>query len=195
MGYDLLAGLLFAALAPLVALGFVAYWVVTARDREDHASVLARWASSRGLDYVAPEGEWPNRTSAAVVWSHKGTEMRVSILGRESKAKTRLTVRPRSALLGELVAAPDRDTGATLRSRSRPAAFAARVLDPQVTRAVLGFCQRDRVVLTYRRGRFQLEWPGREANDARLDAARRVGELLAATVEDRFRAPASSRAA
>lgn len=195
MGYDLLAGILFAALAPLVAIGFVAYWVVTARDREDHASVLERWASSRALDYVPPEGDWPNRSSAAVVWSHEGATMRLSILGRESKARTRLTVRPKSALLGELVAVPDPDTGATLRARARPAAFAARVLDEHVTRAVLGFCQRDRVVLSYRRGRFLLEWPGRESNDARLDAARRVGELLAATVEDRFRAPASSRAA
>lgn len=195
MGYDLLAGLLFAALTPLVVIGFVIYWIVTAKDREEHGGFLEGYARARGLDFVPAEGEWPNRSSASIAWSSERAEMRLTILGRETKARTRLVVKPSQALMGELFASPDPETYARLVVRERPKGLADRVLDDRVRRSILGFCQRDRVTLTYRRGRFYLEWPGREANDARLDAARRVGDDLASAIDDAFRSTASRRAA
>jgi hypothetical protein len=53
---------------------------------------------------------------------------------------------------------------------------------------VLGFRQRDRVLVRYRRGRITVEWPGGERNDARLDEARRLGEEIVRTVEREFHA-------
>lgn len=196
VGYDLIAGIGFALLTPLVVVGFVIFWVVTARDREEHASFFESYARSRGLAFEPAQGEWPNRTSTTITWTNQaGAEMRLSVLGREAKAKTRLTVRPKETLFGELVAAPDPETYAKLLLRERPKGLADRVLDARVRRAILGFCQRDRVVVAYRRGRFFLEWPGRELNDARLDAARLVGDELAVAIEDAFAATGARRAA
>jgi len=190
VGYDLFAAIAFLTLTPAVVLGFVAFWIVTARDREDHAGSLRVYARARGLEYLAPERDWPNRTSAAVAWQFEGAELRLSTVGKEARARTRLTVRPRNTLLGALIAVPDDDDPTHLRIQARPATLGARLLDPQLTRALLGFRQRDHVVLRYRRGRFQLEWPGREANDARLDHARTIGEDLVRVVESEF--PAGS---
>ncbi|MBS2014338.1 MAG: hypothetical protein JST00_15735 [Deltaproteobacteria bacterium] len=191
MGYDLLAGIAFAMLTPLVVIGFVVSWMVTAKDREEHAGFFERYARARGLDFDAAEGEWPNRTSAAVRWkSASGAEMRLSVRGREARAKTRLTIRPVQTLFGELVARPDPSTFATLEVRERPKGLADRIFDDEVRRAILGFCQRDRVVVVYRRGRFLVEWPGRELNDARLDAARRLADALALAIDEAFAATA-----
>jgi len=196
VGYDLLAAAFFVLLTPIVLVGFVAFWVVTARDREEHGAFLEGYARARGLAFLPAAGEWPNRTSAAVEWSEGGVRMRLSVLGREARAKTRLTIRPRSTLLGALVATPDVETRAFVRTlRERPAKFGERILDERVTRALLGFCQRDRVVLTYRRGRVLLDWPGRETNDARLDQARLVASEIARAVDAKFRAAAAARAA
>jgi hypothetical protein len=195
VGYDLLAGLLFAALTPLVVVGFVIYWIVTAKDREEHGSFLEGYAKARDLTFLPAEGEWPNRTSPSITWTSERADMRLTILGRETKARTRLVVKPTQALMGELFATPDPDTYAKLLVRERPKGLADRVLDERVRRSILGFCQRDHVTLTYRRGRFFLEWPGREINDARLDAARRVGDDLASAIDDAFRSTATRRAA
>lgn len=196
MGYDLLAGIGFAILTPLVVVGFVIFWIVTAKDREEHASFFEAYARSRGLDFEPAQGEWPNRTSVAITWTNDaGAEMRLSVLGREARAKTRLMVHPKQTLFGELLAAPDPKTYATLLLRERPKGLGDRVLDARVRRAILGFCQRDRVVVVYRRGRFFLEWPGRELNDARLDAARIVGDALAVAIEEAFVAAGARRAA
>lgn len=195
MGYDLIGGLLFAVLTPLVVVGFVVYWIVTARDREEHGAFFEAYARSRGLELVPAEGEWPNRTSAAIRWSTAQAEMRLSVVGRESRAFTRLTVRPSSTLFGELLATPDPETYAKLVVRARPASFQRRLVDERVERAILGFCQRDRVLFRYKRGRFALEWPGREANDARLDAARRVADEIVRIIDDEFRAGAPAHAA
>ena len=74
--------------------------------------------------------------------------------------------------------------------RERPAGFTQRVVTEAVRRMLLGFRQRDRVTLRYRRGRITVEWPGGERNDARLDEARRLGEEMARTVDREFRATA-----
>lgn len=195
MGYDLLAGIGFAILTPLVVVGFIVYWIVTARDREEHGSFFEAYAKSRGLELQPAEGEWPNRTSPAITWTTDRAEMSLTVLGRETRARTRLMVHPSQTLFGELLVVPDPDTYAKLLVRERPKAFGGRVLDERVRRAILGFCQHDRVTLTYRRGRFFLEWPGRELNDARLDAARRVGDELAAAIDDAFNATGTARAA
>jgi hypothetical protein len=51
---------------------------------------------------------------------------------------------------------------------------------------LLGFWQRDEVVLTHRRGKLILEWPGRESNDARIDEAERVLRELVRAVDETF---------
>ena len=44
------------------------------------------------------------------------------------------------------------------------------------------------IVVTYRRGRVIVEWPGGERNDARLDEAMRLGAAIAAAIAAEFRA-------
>ena len=70
----------------------------------------------------------------------------------------------------------------------RPARFAERILTERVMRMLLGFRQHDRLVVTYRRGRVVVEWPGSEQNDTRLDEARRLGAEIARTIDEEFRA-------
>lgn len=77
--------------------------------------------------------------------------------------------------------------------RERPVGFAQRLLTAHVTRLLLGFRQRDRITLSYRRGRVVVEWPGGEANDARLDEARRVGSEISSTIEHEFQGVAHAR--
>lgn len=201
MGYDLLAALLFAALLPLVILGFVGFWIMTSRDRANVAETWQRYASRHALAFEPPEGEWPNRTSPVISWSEGGVAFRLEPLGREAHSRTRLTIRPaRAKLLGRFSVAPrSHVTGegtargiedpvflTAYRVLEQPAGLARRVLTPAVRRALLGFRQGDSVTLGFRRGRAQLEWPGGELNDARLDEARRLGDLLAIALEDAF---------
>src|SRR5438128_630208 len=103
VGYDLLAGILFVAITPLVIAGFIVFWMVNANDHEELAEIWRTYARKRGLAFAEPKGTWPNRTSPAITWSEdNGTELRISALGREAKVRTRLTVRPRGTLLGAL---------------------------------------------------------------------------------------------
>lgn len=194
MGYDLLGAALFMLLTPVVIVGFVAYWVVAARDR---AELEVRWrayAAARALEYVAASGEWPNRTSPAIRWTCDPAELWLTTRGREAKRRTRLAVRPRGALLGSLVATTEGAAPGTLRTRERPAKFSDRLLPQEVTRRLLGFAQGERVTISYLRGRLSIEWPGGELNDARLDEARRLGELMARAMDSAFQAT-SRRAA
>ncbi len=205
MGYDLLAAILFAALLPLVVIGFVVFWIMTSNDRAHVASVWQRYASGRGLEFVAPEGVWPNRTSPVITWTTGAVAFRLEPLGREQHSRTRLTVRPDVKLLGKLSVAPranvqgaappsDLDDPvflASYRVVEQPAGLARRVLTEPVRRGLLGFRQGDSVTLGYRRGRAVLEWPGGELNDARLDEARRLGDVIAHAVEEAFRAGAA----
>ena len=191
VGYDLFAAIFVVALTPFVVAGFVVFWAVTARDHEELASCWRSYARKHGLAFEEPEGDWPNRTAPAIAWTDGGTELRISAHGREARVRTRLTVRPRSALLGTLTMALE-ETGDPELVRERPPGFSRRILTDRVRRALLGFRQRDSLALSYRRGRVAVEWPGGERNDARLDEARRLGVEIAHTVEDQFRATATA---
>lgn len=205
MGYDLLAVLLFAALFPLVVIGFVVFWLLTRNDRAQVAETWRRYAASRSLHYTAPEGVWPNRTSPVITWSSGEVAYRLEPLGREQHSRTRLTVRPRVKLLGKLSVAPRSDVRpapppadlddavflAAYRVLEQPAGLARRVLTDAVRRGLLGFRQGDAVTLGYRKGAAMLEWPGGELNDARLDEARKLGGVLAQALEEAFRAGAA----
>lgn len=186
MGYDLLAAILFVAITPVVIVGFVVFWMVNAQDHEELAAEWRAYAKKRGLGFVEPEGDWPNRTAPAITWTEGDAELRLSALGREAKVRTRLTIRPRSTLLGVLSVVIAEGGAGHIDMRERPAGFAQRVLTTRVKRVLLGFRQRDRIVFAYRRGRVILEWPGGEKNDARLDDARRAGTELARAIDEEF---------
>lgn len=191
VGYDLLVAITFVVMTPVVVVGFIVFWMVNARDHEELAALWRGYAKQRGLDFVEPEGDWPNRTAPAITWSDELAELRITAIGREARVRTRLVIRPRSTLLGTLTMAFDAAGGASdLELRERPAGFAQRIVTDGVRRLLLGFRQRDRVMVRYRRGRITVEWPGGERNDARLDEARRLGEEIARTVDREFRGTA-----
>lgn len=187
MGYDLLAAIFFVMLTPFVIAAFIAFWFVNARDHEELARSWCSYARTRELDFVGPEGEWPNRTAAAITWTDGGASFRLTTVGREAKVRTRLVVRPRATFLGSLVWICEEGATGRVRTSERPAGIAQRIVSERVRRALLALRQRDRVSLTYRRGRVVVEWPDGELNDARLDAARRLGEALAESVDEEFR--------
>ena len=193
VGYDLLAAIFFVLMTPVVIAGFCVFWLVNARDHEQIAQCWRTYARSRGFDFVPPDGEWPNRTSAAVVWKSGDAELRLTTVGREARVRTRLTVKPRATLLGSLFWVCDEASAGFVRLQERPAGLAARIVRQRVQRALLALRQRDRVTLRYRRGRITIEWPGGELNDARLDDARRLGEEAAQAIADEFQAPALIR--
>jgi hypothetical protein len=192
VGYDLLVAITFVVMTPVVLVGFVVFWVVNARDHEELAALWRRYAAARGLGFVEPKGDWPNRTAPAISWTDEVAALRITAIGREAKVRTRLVVRPRSTLLGTLAMSIDEAGAGDVIVRERPVGFADRILTDAVRRALLGVRQRDRVTVSYRRGRATVEWPGGERNDARLDEARRVGEEIARTIDAEFRAPATS---
>ena len=193
MGYDLIAAAFAVVLTPFVILGFILFWVVNARDHEELAASWRAYAMKRGLDFHEPEGEWPNRTSPAIAWRDGDADLRICALGREAKVRTRLVVRPGATLLGKVALSIDGSgAGDDVHVREHPPGLARRILSERVRRLLLGLRQRDRVMLTYRRGRITVEWPGGEQNEARLDDARNVGEELARTIDEEFRATATA---
>ena len=176
-------------MTPVVIAGFIVFWIVNARDHEELAAIWRVYARKRGLELVPPEGEWPNRTAPVLLWSDELAELRITTVGKEAAVRTRLVIRPRSTLLGTL-ALVVAEAGADAELRERPAGFRHRIVTDDVRRMLLGFRQRDRVIVRYRRGRIIVEWPGGERNDARLDEARRLGEAMAKAVDREFRATA-----
>lgn len=190
MGYDLLVAVTFVVMTPVVIAGFIVFWIVNARDHEELAAIWRGYAKKRGLALVEPEGEWPNRTAPAITWSDELAQLRITTVGREAAVRTRLVIRPRSTLLGALAMVVAEAGAADIELRERPAGFRHRIVTDDVRRMLLGFRQRDRVTVRYRRGRVTVEWPGGERNDARLDEARRLGDAMARTVDREFRATA-----
>ena len=188
MGYDLLVAVTFVVMTPVVIVGFIVFWTVNARDHEDLAALWRGYARKRGLDFVEPEGDWPNRSAPAITWSDDLAELRITAIGSEARVRTRLVIRPRSTLLGTLTMAVDAPGAGDVELRERPAGFAQRIVTSDVRRLLLGFRQRDRLIVRYRRGRISVEWPGGERNDARLDEARRLGEALARSIDHEFHA-------
>ncbi len=198
MGYEILVALFMTVIVPLVVLGFIAFWAMTNRERAIIEDTWRSYALARHREYVPARGEWPNRTSPSVRWSSDDLRIELSVVGAEANARTRLVAWPRGKLLGNFVVGQkDRHRGgtggitdlafqSTFSVTERPHGLAARVLDDRARRALLGFWQHDDVVLTYRRGKLILDWPGRESNDARLDEATRVIRELARGVDDAF---------
>lgn len=188
MGYDLLAAVFFAAITPLVIAGFVLFWVMTASDHEELARAWRAFANARGVTLLPPTGEWPNRTPPTLTWTSDEAELRLTTIGREASVRTRLSVRPRGSLLGTLAMEIGAQESTPRVVTERPRRFGQRILPEPVMRMLLGFRQRDRLVVTYRRGRVIVEWPGGERNDARLDEAMRLGAAIAAAIAAEFRA-------
>lgn len=202
MGYEILLALLMTVVAPLVVLGFVAYWATNGRERSLLEDAWRSYALAQHREFIPAHGEWPNRTSPAVRWTSDELPLELGIVGVEADARTRLVAWPRGKLLGTFTVGPkgrvgkgtaevgDRAFESAFSVTEHPQGLAARVLDGRARRALLGFRQRDDVVLTYRRGKLILEWPGRESNDARLDEATRVMRELARGVDAAFHLPA-----
>ncbi len=201
MGYEILVALFLTVLLPMVMLGFVAFWAMTNRERAFIEDSWRSYAGARHREYVPARGEWPNRTSPSVRWTADDLCLELSVVGVEANARTRLVAWPRGKLLGTFTVGPKsrhRGTGGIVDSAfgsaygvtERPNGLAARVLDDRGRRALLGFRQHDDVILTYRRGKLILEWPGRESNAARLDEAAHVIRELARGVENAFQQPA-----
>ena len=199
MGYDLIGGLLFLVLAPLVILGFIAFWKMTNLERAEIERTWEMYAANREREYVPARGEWPNRTSPSIRWRRDDIDFALSLVGLEADARTRVSARPHGRLLGsfEVLTSTTRSDESGVRFADaafsqtfvvseRPAGVAARVLNEGARRALLGFRQGDDVALRYRRGRLILEWPGRESNDARLDEAERVLRELVRGVDTAF---------
>jgi hypothetical protein len=190
VGYDILVAATLVVVTPMVFAGFVLFWIVNARDHEELAALWRGYARKRGLAFVEPEGAWPNRTAPAIAWSNDLAELSITSVGREATVHTRLVIRPRGTLLGTLAMVVDVAGAADVGMSERPVGFARRIVSDDVRRMLLGFRQRDRVTVRYRRGRIIVEWPGGERNDARLDEARRLGEALARSVDREFHATA-----
>lgn len=190
MGYDLLAGLLFVALTPLVVLAFVVSWILTHDRRGEVEGIWERYAASRGLELVPASGEWPNRTNPSIVWETDGLVFRLGLRGREKHVATRIEVRPRGTVLGTAVISPC--GGETFRMFEKPEGTAHRVFDDAAKKALLAFWQGDDVSVTYRRGLLTIAWSGGETSDARLDEARKVAERVATSVEDSFERAAAA---
>lgn len=206
MGYEILVALFLTVLAPLVVLGFVAFWVTTSRERAFIEDTWRSYALLRRREYVPARGEWPNRTSPTVRWLDGDLRLELSVVGVEAGARTRLVAWPRGKLLGSFTVVPrgrhsgtggirDAAFACAFAVSDKPSGLAARALDARARRALLAFRQHDDVILSYRRGKLILEWPGRESNDARLDEAARAMSELARGVDDAFRLPASTEGA
>lgn len=198
MGYEILATFFLMVLMPLVILGFITFWALVSNERAMIEDTWRSYARSRDREYLPARGEWPNRTSPSVRWVDDDLRLQLSVVGVEANARTRLVAWPPGKLLGSFVVQQKRDRKedaagihdaafeCAFAVSSKPDGLALRVLDEKARRALLGFWQRDDVVLTYRRGKLTLEWPGRESNDARLDEATRVMGELAQCVDEAF---------
>jgi hypothetical protein len=183
MGWDALGWIFFLTSTPLILVGFVLFWVVTARDHSAIEELWTAYAQKRGLELVPATGEWPNRTNPAMTWTKDGTTFRIAARGREASMRTRASATPSGVLLGSFRAIVE---GGTIALAGRPESLAARIVDDAVRRELLAFHQGARLVLSYRRGVIALEWRGAERNDARLDEARVLLERLAARLDDAF---------
>jgi len=191
MGYEVFALLVAVLVLPLVALGFVAFWSLTHRERSALEREWRAYAIARDREYVPARGEWPNRSSPRVRWRRGAFPFELAVRGKEAEARTRVVTWPRGRLLGDFRVATRPSHEGDVFERvfaveERPAGLAARVLDDGARRALLGFRQRDTILLRYTKGSLVLEWPGRELNDARIDEAERLLADLARNVDAAF---------
>jgi hypothetical protein len=180
VGYDILV--VAAGIFGLVSgvIGLTIFWFFQSRDRDVLSSTWSEYATAHALEFVAPKGEWPNRTLPRVAWTEDDAAWRLEAVAAGERVRTRLVVRPHEALLGQLRC--DVEITGLRDIDEKPAGFAARVLDPALERAMLGFLQRDTAELAYAAGNLTLEWSGGELNDARIDHARSVLRQAAANL-------------
>lgn len=181
MGYDLLAGLGFVILAPIVVIGFIGFWAVTHHERTALEHEWRSFAQRRGRQYEEAEGEWPNRTSPAVSWVDDGVHFRLESRGREADVVTRLVAWPDVKVLGVVQVKVDDGRIAFTRVR-----VAQRLLTHEVRRRLLGFSQGQPIAFSFRRGRLLIEWAGRETNDARIDEASLVLAVAVHALREAF---------
>ncbi len=189
MGYELLGAFITFILLPIVIGCFIVFWRMTNQARDELEGFFRSLAARRDREFCPAEGEWPNRTSASVMWTNGDVRFRLDSVGKEGGAKTRLVVWPRSKLLGTLVVSATSGGGRFENSFSvhaRPRGFGARILDDRAKKALLAFRQGDDVRVAYRRGRLVLVWPGRETNEARIDEAERVLVELVRAIDASF---------
>jgi hypothetical protein len=187
MGYDLLAGIGFLILAPLVTLGFAAFWLLTNHERIVLEDEWRAFAERRERDYEPAEGEWPNRTSPAIAWTTDGVRFRLESRGKEADVLTRLLAWPDVKILG--VVKVKVDDGRISWSRVR---VAQRLFTHEVRRRLLGFSQGQPIAFSYRKGRLLVEWAGRETNDARIDEAEQVLAVAVRALREAFIAAAAA---
>lgn len=172
MGYDIFA--VACGLFGLVVggLGLVVFWIFQAKDRDVLAETWQRYAETHALEFVPPRGEWPNRTLPRVTWTEDDARWSLEAKTSGERLRTRVVVRPHGALLGEM--SLDVGPSGERELDEHPPGFAARLVDAEIDRSLLGFLQRDRAELAYQAGNLTLAWSGGELNDARLDHARDV---------------------
>jgi hypothetical protein len=172
--------------------------------RDDELEVGRVWASyarKKGLSYVAPEGEWPLRSTPRLV----SDDLQI-VLIRDGDARiTRLEIRPRDSMLGRLIVTTHDDVAdlpcvklkddmldPAFRVFATPASLAETVLSREVARAISSFRMGRALRVEYERGRVVLEWQAGELNDARLDEARKLAETLGRSLSQAFVAGASA---
>ena len=181
MGYDLFGAIGFAIITPLVIAGFIAFWILTNHERKQLEDTWRVFAAARGRDYEEATGEWPNRTSPAVQWHAEDVTYRLESRGREARAFTRLVARPTASVLGLVRIRADH--GHIARASVR---IAHSLVTAELEKRLMAFSHGDSVLFTYRRGRFVLEWPGREENDARIAEGKRVLDAAVDAVRAAF---------
>ena len=179
---EAILGICMLVISPLVLAGLIGVWWLIALGRDRVATGWKRYAASRGLAFVEPTGEWPNRTPPAISWADAKGRYRVEALGAEAFAYTQVVGRPEVAVLGTFSLASGAGgsshiTGdALIDSRfsvdAEPADLATRLLNDEVKRGLVAFGIGRAGSLTYERGDVTLRWAGAEENESRLDEAR-----------------------
>jgi hypothetical protein len=184
-----------------VLLGFAAYYA----DRETRRVALGHawkpWAERHGFRFVAPEGEWPNRTSPRVEGRMPWGEFHLEIVQKGERLSTRLVAWPHDALCARLVCTTLGETGpgltpettgypafdAEFSTSAVPRGTATRLLGPDLARALQAFALGGRLRFEYDRGHVALVWRGEEESHARIEEALRVVSIAAERVERVFR--------
>ena len=191
---------LIAALTVLVAIA-VAFSIVIGRDRmrrgdeNEVGRIWAAYARTQKLSYVAPEGDWPNRSVPRLV----SDNLQIVLVREGDRVITRLELRPRESMLGRIivttepsstdlpaVALQTKDLDHALHAFAKPPSLAESVLTRDVLRAIAAFRMGSALRVEYEKGRVILEWKSGEVNAARLDEARRLAALLARSLSAAF---------
>lgn len=183
MGIEILVFALAIVVTLLVLVGFVAFWVSGHADQEDLGRFFVSYARARGLMCSGLRGEWPNRSWPVLSWSDEHARYRLALRPGEQPSATFVEVWPHDAILGRAEGV----FGASLRATEElPQGLLSSVFSPEVLHLCACFRQGDTLSLRIDRGKAQLEWPGAERNDARLDEARALATALAASMRQRF---------